>query len=127
MPRLRQLRLSAEIVSSGFSDGSEARIILNGSNISQGFSNRGYNIAVINQNSGALETYAAFSIYSDVTDTTLAEPLIQFLQGIPYGRRVLIAVADEGSKNKTEQLNVELELFGSSMIRLPARRIRASR
>ncbi|HLA69389.1 MAG TPA: C25 family cysteine peptidase [Bacteroidota bacterium] len=118
LPRLRQLRLSAEIVSSGFSDGSEARIILNGSNISQGFSNRGYNIAVINQNSGALETYAAFSIYSDVTDTTLAEPLIQFLQGIPYGRRVLIAVADEGSKNKTEQLNVELESFGSSMIRL---------
>ena len=117
LPALRQLRLPAEILSSGFSDGNEARILLDGVNISQGFSNRGYNIAVINQNSGVLESYAAFSIYSDFTDTTLAEPLIQFLQAIPYGKKVLVGVADEGSKNKTERLNVELESIGSSMIR----------
>ena len=117
LPTLRQQRLPVELLSAGFSDGNDARITLNGTNISQGVSNRGYNVAVVNQNSGVVETYAAFSIYSDATDTTLAAPLVQFLQGIPYGRRVLVAVADEGSRNKSEQLNIQVESIGSAQIR----------
>jgi hypothetical protein len=103
--------------SAGFSDGNNASISLDNVNVTQGFANRGYNVAVINQYSGKLESFAAFSIYSDIGDTTLAEPFITFLNSIPVGRRVIIAVMDEGSHGKSEGLNEAIEACGSSLIR----------
>lgn len=115
---LEERRVPVRAYSAGFSDGGEASVWLNDVNISQGFANRGYNIAVVNEVTGRLESFAAFSIYSDNTDTTLAEPLIQHLRTIPNGRRVIVGVADEGSKNKTNRLNLEFETIGSAQIRL---------
>jgi len=118
-PSLKLLKqeIPVEVLSAGFSDGSRAVIYVNNINVSLGFSDRGYNIAVINQFSGKVEAYAAFSIYSDAGDTTIAEPLIRFLEGIPYGRKVLIGIADEGSKGKSERLNRAIESLGSRLIR----------
>ena len=93
-PRLLRQNIPVNIYSAGFSDGNEATITLANTIISQGLSNRGYNIAVVNQYTGELESFAAFSIYSDTPDTTLTEPLIQFLNAIPSGRRVLVGIAD---------------------------------
>jgi hypothetical protein len=118
-PSLNLLKqeIPVEVFSAGFSDGATAVIHVNNINVSLGFSDRGYNIAVINQFSGKVEAYAAFSIYSDAGDTTLADPLIRFLQSIPYGRKVLIGISDEGAKGKAERLNQAIESLGSRLIR----------
>ncbi len=117
MWRLEDRSEVALVTSAGFSDGNDTAVWLDGINISQGFANRGYNVAVLNEKTGHLESFAAFSIYSDIADTSLAEPLIQHMRSIPAGRRVLIGVSDEGSKNKTERLNREMEAIGSAQIR----------
>ena len=109
--------IPVELYSAGFSDGLDASITLNGDGVGQGFITRGYNIALVNELTGDLEGFSAFSIYSDAADTTMAEPLIRFLEGIQPGRRVLVAIADEGGKNKTERLNKAFESIGSAKIR----------
>ena len=103
--------------SAGFSDGNSVLITLGNVSLSQGIANRGYNVAVINQFSGKLESFGAFSIYSDAGDTTLSLPLINYLSSIPYGRRVIMAIWDEGAKGKSEALNQQIESCGSALIR----------
>jgi hypothetical protein len=103
--------------SAGFSDGNSVLITVGSAALTQGFANRGYNVAVINQYSGKLETFGAFSIYSDAGDTTLSLPLITFINNIPQGRRVIMAVWDEGAKGKSEGLNQAIESCGSGKIR----------
>ncbi|MBI3003855.1 MAG: hypothetical protein HYY49_00380 [Ignavibacteriales bacterium] len=115
--RLLSRAIPVQVYSAGFSDGNEAILTVDGQNISQGFSGRGYNIAVLDRNSGELKNFGSFSIYSDVADTTLTEPLIQFLSNIPFGETVLIGIGDEGKNNKTERLNQAIESIGSAMIR----------
>ncbi|MCU0453797.1 MAG: C25 family cysteine peptidase [Bacteroidetes bacterium] len=116
--RLEERRVPVRVFSAGFSDGVDAAVWLNDADISQGFVNRGFNVAVVDETNGRLLSFGSFSIYSDTPDTMKAEPLIEYLRSIPSGRRVLVAVSDEGSVNKTERLNRELESIGSAMIRL---------
>lgn len=115
--QLLKQNLAVELFSAGFDDGLDAKIFIDGVNISQGFSGRGYNIAVLNEFSGKLEAFASFSLYTDIPDTSKAEPAIQFLEAVPMGRRVLVVVLDEGQRNKTERLNTALESIGSALIR----------
>ncbi len=115
--RLDAHRSTVTAYSAGFSDGNNASISLDNVNVTQGFANRGYNVAVINQYSGKLESFAAFSIYSDIEDTTLAQPLVAFLNSIPAGRKVIMAIMDEGAKGKSESLNEAIEACGSALIR----------
>ena len=110
-------RSTIEAHSAGFNDGNNVLITLDNNNLTQAFANRGYNVAVINQYSGILETFGAFSIYSDAGDTTLSQPLINFLSNIPAGRRVIMAIWDEGAKGKSEVLNEAIEACGSALIR----------
>ncbi|HTP81073.1 MAG TPA: C25 family cysteine peptidase [Bacteroidota bacterium] len=108
---------AAMAYSAGFNDGNSVLITLGNVNIEQGFANRGYNVAVINQFSGIMESFGAFSIYSLSGDTTLSLPLINFLNAIPYGRRVIMAIWDEGYQGKSEGLNEAIEACGSHLIR----------
>jgi hypothetical protein len=110
-------RSSVEAYSAGFYDGNSVKITIDNNIITQGFANRGYNVAVVNQFSGKLESFAAFSIYSDAGDTTLSQPLVNFLNAIPSGRRVIMAIWDEGAKGKSESLNEAIEACGSALIR----------
>lgn len=115
--RLEERRVPMRVYSAGFNDGVDAAIWLDNSDVSQGFVNRGYNVAVVDETSGRLLSFGSFSIYSDDLDTLKAEPLIQYLRSIGAGRRVLVAVSDEGSVNKTDRLNAEFEAIGSALIR----------
>lgn len=115
--RLSQTLSPILLYSAGFDAGDSAAMYVDGQNISLGLTERGYNVAVLNEHSGEVEQFAAFRTYSDVPDTTLVEPLIQILSGVDTGRVVLIAIADEGAVNKTERVNRAIESVGSGMIR----------
>lgn len=115
--RLVSSRKPVALHSAGFDAGDSAAIYVDGRNISLGLTDRGYNIAVLDPADASVEQFGAFRIYTETPDTSLVEPLIQFLEGIPIGRIVLIAIADEGAVNKTERLNQAIESVGSSMIR----------
>ena len=103
--------------SAGFDAGDSAAIYVDGRNISLGLTDRGYNVAVLDPADATVEQFGAFRIYTETPDTTLVEPLIQFLENVPDGRIVIIALADEGAVNKTERLNQALESIGSARIR----------
>ncbi|HWP81075.1 MAG TPA: C25 family cysteine peptidase [Bacteroidota bacterium] len=119
--RLQSKVIPLEVYSAGFEvpGGAEAIVRVDGVNVSQGLSGRGYNVAVVNQYSGRLESFAVFDLHgpTGAADTMRAEPLIQFLESITPGRKVAIGISDEGGINKTERVNRAMESVGSSMIR----------
>ncbi|MBN1561027.1 hypothetical protein JW998_12310 [candidate division KSB1 bacterium] len=75
---------------------------------------RGLNVAVLNQNSGAIEKAGHFDTYGDVNASA---ELARFIETIATGRTVLAAVSDEGSINLTEAAIQALETIGSAKIR----------
>ncbi|MBI4429901.1 MAG: hypothetical protein HY562_12380 [Ignavibacteriales bacterium] len=120
--QLLERHIPVEVISAGFgarspNDVGEATLYVDNKNISATFSGRGYNVAIINQFTGEVESFGSFDLYSNPTDTLRAEPLIRHMENIPYGRKVLVAVSDEGAVNKTERVNRGMESIGSSKIR----------
>lgn len=111
--RLLERDVSVEVNSAGFDYGSQVSVLVDGVDVSLGFVNRGYNIAVVNQYSGHVESFAAFDIHQDPDTAGLAK----YVEEVPDGRWVLAAISDEGALNKTERINVAFEAIGSSMIR----------
>lgn len=116
--RLLDRLMIIEAFSAGFQDGVRASVTVDGVDISSGFADRGYNVAVLNEENGNLESFGAFNIYMDPPfDSTKAEPLIAFMDTIPQGRIVVVAIADEGWVNKTEAVCKQMESIGSAQIR----------
>ncbi|GJQ22064.1 MAG: hypothetical protein HBSIN02_24190 [Bacteroidia bacterium] len=115
--RLLERNIDLEVRSTGFNYGSDVWVYVGGVDVSLGFRNRGYNIAIINQYSGAVEAFAAFDIGAfegGAPDTTA---LAQFLENVPEGRWVIAGISDEGAVNKTERINKAFESIGSAAIR----------
>ena len=78
--------------SAGQEGGDYAHIYVNGSDVTA--NRRGYNLAVINPQTGAVEQTAAFDTFADARESNRMAELINKL---PAGRIVALAVRDEAS------------------------------
>ncbi len=84
---------SIVVRSAGSEVGDFAHIFVNGVDVAQ--DTRGYNIVVINAQTGAVEASAAFDTFASADESAR---LAQFIAKIPDGRIVAVAVRDEASR-----------------------------
>lgn len=76
---------------------------------------RGYNVAAINLSTGNLLT--AVRNFDTWGSSTADDEMKEFLDSLPNGTLIMIAVADEASSQTGEELKVTLEGLGSTQIR----------
>jgi len=72
---------------------------------------RGYNIVVINRNTGSVEARAAFDTFKSADESAR---LAQFINAIPPERVVIVAVRDEAARNLTEEAVNALRSLGAT-------------
>lgn len=94
--------------SAGNEVGDFAHIYVNGVDVAKNA--RGYNIVVINEQSGAVEASAAFDTFKSAEESTR---LAQFIAQIPDGRIVAVAVRDEASRYLTQDAVDALRAIGA--------------
>ena len=94
--------------SAGSEVGDFAHIFVNGVDAAQ--NTRGYNIVVINEKTGAVESSAAFDTFASGEESAR---LAQFVAKIPNGRIVAVAVRDEASRFLSEEAVNALRLLGA--------------
>jgi len=82
------------VQSAGEEAGDFGHIYVNGRDVAP--NERGYNVAVINPQSGAVEQTAAFDTH---LDEGASQALADFLDGVPAGYLVAVAAADEVSRS----------------------------
>lgn len=95
--------------SAGNEVGDFAHIYVNGVDVAQNA--RGYNIVVINAQSGAVEASAAFDTFKSAEESMR---LAQFIAQIPEGRIVAVAVRDEASRYLTQDAVDALRTIGAN-------------
>ncbi|MCX7838737.1 MAG: hypothetical protein N2559_04680, partial [Anaerolineae bacterium] len=94
--------------SAGNEVGDFAHIYVNGVDAAK--NSRGYNIVVINEQSGAIEASAAFDTFASPHESAR---LAQFIAQIPNGRIVAVAVRDEASRYLTQEAVDALRAIGA--------------
>ncbi len=99
---------SIVVYSAGSEVGDFAHIYVDGVDASPNL--RGYNVVVINPQSGAVETRAAFDTFAAEAESAR---LAQFIAQIPDGRIVAVAVRDEASWFLTEEAVNALKSIGA--------------
>ncbi len=100
---------SIVIRSAGSEIGDFAHIFVNGADAAQNL--RGYNIVVINAQSGVVESSAAFDTFASADESAR---LAQFIAKIPNGRIVAVAVRDEASRSLTSEAVDALRSIGAA-------------
>jgi len=100
---------SIVVRSAGSEVGDFAHIYVNGVDAAQ--NSRGYNVVVVNERTGAVEASAAFDTFASAEASAR---LAQFVEGIPRGRVVAVAVRDEVSRHLTEPAVSALRSIGAS-------------
>ncbi|MCL4490173.1 MAG: hypothetical protein M1570_18880 [Chloroflexi bacterium] len=95
--------------SAGQDQGDFAHIIVDGNDVSP--NGRGYNVVVLNPQSGAVEASASFDTFSSASESAR---LAQFVDRIPSGRIVLVAVRDEASRYLTAAAVDALHSIGAT-------------
>jgi hypothetical protein len=96
------------VSSAGQEVGDLGRIYVNGRDVSP--NRRGYNAAVIDPETGAVERTASFDTH---LDEAANEEMARFLQSTPPGRIVAVAAADEASRLLGEEAVEALRGIGS--------------
>src|SRR3990167_1620384 len=94
--------------SAGFLCGYFGHILINGKNVSP--QKRGYNLAMINPKTGSVETVDGFDTYLDAKES---ERLAKFIEKIPKGKIVAVAVKDEASRKLTLKAVDALKTIGT--------------
>ncbi|MBI5301700.1 MAG: hypothetical protein HY868_06165 [Chloroflexi bacterium] len=94
--------------SAGSEVGDFAHIYVNGVEASPNL--RGYNIIVINEKTGAVESRAAFDTFTLRTESVR---MARFIAAIPNGRIVAVAVRDEASRHLTPEAVEALHSIGA--------------
>jgi hypothetical protein len=90
--------------SAGNEVGDFAHIFVNGVDAAQNL--RGYNIVVLNERTGAVESNAAFDTFASADDSAR---LVQFIDKIPNGRIVAIAARDTVAGNDAMPPNLTVD------------------
>ncbi|MEG4120829.1 interleukin-like EMT inducer domain-containing protein [Microcoleus sp. N9_B4] len=104
-----------EARSAGFHVGNSASILVNGVEILiNGGYQRGMNVIVFDENTGAILDSRSFDTH---VGDSLSDAFAQFIESLPLGRIVAIAVADEAVCHLTERGKIACESIGSSLIR----------
>lgn len=96
--------------SAGSEVGDFAHIFVNGIDASQ--NKRGYNIVVIDEKTGVVESSAAFDTFASTEESAR---LAQFIDNIPNGKIVAVAVRDEASRNLTQEAVDALRSIGAQV------------
>jgi hypothetical protein len=109
-----------EVISAGFAVGNRVQTSVNGRVLDiPGGPARGLNVAVINQSKPTLEATAHFDTYAS---SAAADEFAQWIEDVPVGRVVVIAVMDDASVNLTDRARRACEMSGSCLVRnLPVR------
>ena len=94
--------------SAGSEVGDFAHIFVNGIDAAQNL--RGYNVVVINEKTGVIEASAAFDTFASAEESAR---LAQFIEKIPTGRIVAVAVRDEASRYLSEEAVNALRALGA--------------
>ncbi|MBN2013004.1 hypothetical protein JW960_26980 [candidate division KSB1 bacterium] len=101
-----------DVESAGYSDGNYVRIFVNNKAVIE--DSRGHNVAVINPGTGDIIATMAFDTWESTDD---ANAMATYLNGLPDGTYVLIAIMDEGSNSITDNAYQALEAVGSKFCR----------
>jgi hypothetical protein len=96
------------VQSAGQEVGDFGHIYVDGLDVSPG--ERGYNVAVIHPETGVVEQVAAFDTH---LDAAASANLAAFLDGVPAGRIVVVAAADEASRLLGEDAVTALRRIGA--------------
>ncbi|MGQ9626002.1 MAG: interleukin-like EMT inducer domain-containing protein [Anaerolineae bacterium] len=96
------------VESAGEEVGDFGHIYVNGRNVSP--EGRGYNLAVIDPDSGAVEKVACFDTH---LDEIASQKMASFLEAVPEGKIVAISVADEASRLLTQEAVQALSGIGA--------------
>ncbi|MBI3913806.1 MAG: hypothetical protein HY327_06430 [Chloroflexi bacterium] len=94
--------------SAGSEVGDSAHIFVNGVDASP--NSRGYNLVVLNAQTGAVEARAAFDTFASAAESAR---LAQFIAQIPDGKIVAVAVRDEASRSLTGEAVSALQSIGA--------------
>lgn len=100
------------VESAGFSDGNNARILVNSVPVLE--NHRGHNLVIISSATGQVTQSIAFDTFESSDD---ANAMAEFIGAVPPGWYVLGAIQDEGSMNMTEAAYQALESIGSRYCR----------
>jgi hypothetical protein len=112
------------VYSAGYDDGWNAALFVDEqgvghSNYNYGANNawlgRGYDVAVVNPADGTVAKSDLFDLYSK--GQSESQRMADFINSVPEGYYVLMAVMDEGSVALTEAAKTAIESIGSSKIR----------
>jgi hypothetical protein len=97
------------IESAGYEVGDLARIYVNGKDVS--LNKRGYNVAVIHPQTGAVEHTATFDTH---LNPQASDSLAAFVGGVPQGHIVAVAAADEASRLLGTEASEALQGMGAT-------------
>ncbi len=106
-------RLICKVVSAGFDDGFFVRFQINSENIT-GEWHRGHNLVVIDDTSGRVLDTRHYDTHFYAAES---DSMARYIERLPQGRIVLLAIMDEGSQNLTPSAYMALESLGSQLIR----------
>ena len=98
--------------SAGWDVGNFAHIFVNGEDIFPKGYNRGYTIAIINQETGEIEDIASFDIYG--LKEKACNNMISFIKKISNKRVVIAVVRDEATWRLTESAFISLKSIGAN-------------
>lgn len=112
---MTKLFVSFEVISAGYSVGDMAQIMVDSTvvNMPSGYG-RGLNVAVVDETSGAL---LQTQVYDTSADSKNADAFADFIEQVPIGRLIAIAVKDEATENLTDRARRACEMIGSGLIR----------
>jgi len=102
--------LILEFESAGFHDGNVASIVVNGKERSLNL--RGLNIVRLDPQGNLVES----TVYDTYEDADASNSLIRYLDGVPTGEILIIAIRDEASDRLTAKVRAALEALGSEYV-----------
>ncbi len=97
------------VQSAGLEVGDLSRIYVNGQDVS--LNERGYNIAILDPESGAVAQVASFDTHLDAGASV---DLLAFIRQMPAGSIVIASVADEASRSLGPEASDALKLIGAA-------------
>lgn len=110
---LSQDSIKISVISEGYYSGASCSILINGNNILSNTYFAGMGIAVLDQNSFAIDTTAWYNLFNQPANM---QQLVNLINSIPNGKIVLMGVADDAANNITAALKTAIKTLGSALI-----------
>ncbi|MHB8580996.1 MAG: C25 family cysteine peptidase [Ignavibacteriaceae bacterium] len=112
---LSQDSIKISVISEGYYSGASCSILINGNNILSNTYFAGMGIAVLDQNTFAIDTTAWYNLFNQPANM---QQLVNLINSIPNGKIVVMGVADDAANNITAALKTAIKTLGSALIDL---------